>query len=232
MIVESSVTKSLVHLNSVMLDTLLILRLEQSGKNMMIVLFNYGEFGRECLRQRCCVLVSVLSDTATWLSEECGFRIKTTYLKLSTKRCEDNLVRNGTFGDVGSRAQENTQRKWKDAFAELLDRGGGCVQFFFFGPTWPTAYLQHEGPEFCKAEQYCAVEAFKNRGPWRRDHAKGTGWKHQFVGSCSESSELKLEQIFLSRRDICNFMTALMDVAPGIAHLWTESTSCWKTDDG
>ena len=32
MIVESSVTKSLVHLNSVMLDTLLILRLEQSGK--------------------------------------------------------------------------------------------------------------------------------------------------------------------------------------------------------
>ena len=94
------------------------------GKNMMIVLFYYGEFGREFLRQRCCVLVSVFSGT-------CGFRNKTTYLKLSTKRLEDNLVRNGTFGDVGLKKTHNESGKthlrnyWIEVVAERM-----CTGFF------------------------------------------------------------------------------------------------------
>ena len=52
----------------------------------------------------------MLSGTTACLSEECGFRNKTTDWKKNAKRLEDNLVRNGTVRDVsGHRAQQNTK---------------------------------------------------------------------------------------------------------------------------
>ena len=146
----------------------------------MIVLFYYGEFGREFSKQSCYIShnVSVLSGTATWLSEECGLRNKTTYLKLSTKRLEDNPVRGR------HRLKKTHRKKWKDVFAELLDRGDRKgVDRFEIDQRGQQRTFNTRIRSSAKGTVLCGRSVQKQR-TMAKDHAKGTGWKHQFVGSC------------------------------------------------